>query len=981
MELKRFQRLREELIPAELDLGNDTVRQLIEHYSRSPELGIDPALLDAVRDRVAELNRLTGQSVALRYYQVLALVFAERALSPRTGETSPRMLAYWMATGSGKTLVMHLNLLQVLQRAGDFERFEIILTTPGVNLIEQHRRELIPLVEALNQRHGGRIELRIETTGALLQKDADFFALPEDGRTHRLVLVDEGHIGLSTREEGAFKKLRQRLNTGNSLLLEYSATYHNLAANLREEYEDAIVFDYNYARFYRDGYGKDHFFKPIGADVRPDEDLDENLRENFRVLQDKLRAHARLEGRFPDRPLLAFMGNTVENPRDEGRDDEVSDVMKVLDFLARLSDAERTRYGRVFGNGITGPLTVTRNRQMEDEILLSYGDGEYWGIVNVGGGDRFFAGIDHPLIRKHVAPILDERILFRNLDAAASPINVLIGSRKFAEGWNSFRVSVIGLVNLGTGRGNKIIQIFGRGVRLRGLRGDGKRKHNGTAAMDYYALGGTLDDDIRRLETLTVFSLKRSYLQTFIEEIRKETRYSKSYSIAVTPSVVRLGTGREVPFEEYRDRLPVWKLAKKTAGPLRVVLDAGEILYQYLDEGVERENRLRGFTVSLDYRVDRDRGGSDIRADLRVLNERLSAFLDAPALGRHIAAESAAAGVQLYGRSDGGALRDPTIKDLLALIGTLRYKEQIGPEVPLIEALNRRVASDVVTKLRNKVVHDINSRNYVFGEPLRQSTPEERGDFIHAYELTRDFDTEQARDEFPEAEAIRYADGLRIRETPQHVYEPLLRESTAREFRISPDMLNPGERKFVRDFCDYVRVQYGGQERYEFYLMRNVESLRSIGVYLESDEGVFYPDFLAWILDRETGRARVLLVDPKGQTGIRSERDFGLNDKVKISLRNEANPALLRLEQALQKAWGVPAEVYSFLLLRKKSTIGTSRVGAERTHEEMLANNVLRLDWHAHDEEQSGSELFAGERSYLDLIFEKIGMLQPAERA
>ena len=36
------------------------------------------------------------------------------------------------------------------------------------------------------------------------------------------------------------------------------------------------------------------------------------------------------------------------------------------------------------------------------------------------------------------------------------------------KGWNSSRVSTMGLINVGRTEGSEIIQLFGRGVRLRG---------------------------------------------------------------------------------------------------------------------------------------------------------------------------------------------------------------------------------------------------------------------------------------------------------------------------------------------------------------------------------------------------------------------------------------------------------------------------------------------------------------------------------
>ena len=177
-----------------------------------------------------------------------------------------------------KTLVMHLNILQYLHHfcKDDNARLQIFLTTPLANLIKQHERELEPYVRKLNETYNNRIELTLDTTQGLLQKDDDYFQLPENGEIQRLILADEAHIGLRSQESGKFRELRTRLNVGSSFLLEYSATFHNLAKELKPEYDKATIYRYDYARFYGDGYGKDHYFKPIAADTVTDASEEKN---------------------------------------------------------------------------------------------------------------------------------------------------------------------------------------------------------------------------------------------------------------------------------------------------------------------------------------------------------------------------------------------------------------------------------------------------------------------------------------------------------------------------------------------------------------------------------------------------------------------------------------------------------------------------------------------------------------------------------
>ena len=94
-------------------------------------------------------------------------------------------------------------------------------------------------------------------------------------------------------------------------------------------------------------------------------------------------------------------------------------------------------------------------------------ENEAFGVINVGD--------DAKLVKLCAEKGLEtgERgffgALFHEINLPHSPINLLIGSKKFTEGWSSWRVSTMGLMNAGKGEGAQIIQLLGRGVRLKGL--------------------------------------------------------------------------------------------------------------------------------------------------------------------------------------------------------------------------------------------------------------------------------------------------------------------------------------------------------------------------------------------------------------------------------------------------------------------------------------------------------------------------------
>lgn len=986
------------------------IQELIEQYSR--DLGLDDEILDRVEAYADEYARILGRPYRLRYYQILALYFTEHFFDERAGREhdARTMLAYWMATGSGKTGVMHLNVIQYLDRLAretvDFDRLQVVLTTPGVNLIEQHRREMQPLVAALNLDHGGRIDLMVETTSALLQHDDDYWRLPDDGRTQRLVLVDEAHVGLGSTTEGEFVALRRRLNEAHSFLFEYSATYHNIGKDVAAEYGDAIVFDYNYARFFKDGYGKDYSFKVVGQDtVDAEAEVDDNLAQCFAVTQDKIRAWQDLAAlseaervdlygtSFPPRPLIAFMGNTVEDPKKAGKetsDDEVSDIKKVIRYLAALDQKEREAYRAVFGGDTSGALTVTRSAAAGDELLLSYGEGQYWGIVNVGNAGAFFSGLDEDAlgIVKANRALVPPSALFANLEAPASPINVLIGSRKFAEGWNSFRVGVIGLINLGKSKGNKIIQIFGRGVRIHGHDGDGRR-HAPEHVESYFAIPDS--DKRRKLETLAVLSLKASYLTTFVESVQKEAPPETTFSIRVSPAVFKLDGGEEITFEDLRRRLPIFKLRAARPEIKRVVLDQGTIEYEYLEDGVAQAGTVETFRVPrLDYRTDKTEEPVDVAEDLRIHLARFASFIDRAGLARHVRQKAHSAKLMLLARQPNGTLAPPQPEDLVQIVDALHYRgallQDAGfSDLALLDKLLRRVVEDVIAKVKNRVNHVINQARYTFDEPLTQSTEKQKGDFIYEYAVTRTFESADEKAEF-EAELEEQRDQLRLLVQSRdrdgeslagpdgpHLYEPLLDAKEVKdrpELSVRPDLLNAGEKKFIQDLAEYADQHFPAGGDRELYVLRNVETLKSIGVYLETDEGAYFPDFVVWVV--EPGRVTILLVDPKGQMGMTNAVDpTRLNEKVRLALREEGG-TLRMLGDKLTEESDASVEVHSFLLLRDSSKMGTSpnqsRAWAEAN---MLPHNILRLDWHPKREDGTTSPLRGlwDSETYLDLMF------------
>ncbi|WCO02908.1 DEAD/DEAH box helicase family protein [Psychroserpens ponticola] len=1014
MELKLYNYLRKEgLTHSDVDFRETVYQDKLELYDTT--LGLDVDILSSVQKHLKTYNTYLKtnqqQEVALRYYQILALYFTELYLTKKEEhdfeykQEKEESLAYWMATGSGKTIIMHLNILQYIAHCKNFRDFEIIMTTPGVNLIDQHERELTPFIEFLNTKYRNTVRLTIDTTSALLNKPNDFFDFPQSKSYRRLILVDEAHIGLSTTgttgTDGAFMMLRKRLNIENSFLFEYSATFHNISGDLEKDYEKSIVYDYNYNLFYKDGYGKDYYFQQVGDDVL-EKSFDDNLHRNLSVINEKIDLWHNIDysvqkdifkaSQHPDKPLIAFMGNTVNNKDKSAKneDPEVSDITNIVNFLADLSDEQKATYKYLFNEEFAGKLTLTRNPETDDEILISYGNGGYWGIVNVGNGAKFINDLENDNVIKNprdkVIVSNIERYSFKNIDSQNSPINVLIGSRKFAEGWNCFRVSVIGLINLGSSKGNKIIQIFGRGVRIKGLKNNGKRtfpEHN----EDYFKLKNTKEEDkLRKIETLTVFSLKKSYLETFTGAVNKELEIVKKYEIEVNPSIIKLNDNTEIKFEEFRKRIPIFKLSKVDIAQRRVSLLANNSFkVKFNQNGSNKEDTVNNFSINLDYRPDRNTEGVNIKGELENFIKYYSVFINLNKLQNIISEFQEDNGLYINANS-----KQVTIIDVLNYINEINYKSSIDTtNIEFIENIVIQVTTDFLKKLKNKVNWYINNSNYQYQELLNQSTDKVKGDFIDKYYILKTIEsTKESRGKTTfkkqkeidkevtdfENEIDAIAESLKIDTIGNHIYNPLLREvrnnvDGEKDLKITPDKLNAGEKKFVQDCANYFKDNKDFKD-YEIYLMRNVETLKSIGIYLNDDSQVFYPDFILWMIKEDT--IHINFIDPKGQMGIQDATTLLDNEKVKIA--NKANnDTLVRLEKELSETHNKTFILNSFLLLRDSSVLGFNKP-KEWIKEKLIDKNIFRLNWHETDERENkvAVDKLPDNKSYLDLIVDCI---------
>ena len=500
-------------------------------------------------------------------------------------------LAFWMATGSGKTFLMHANILQYqfyLEKHGrSRELNRILLLTPNEGLSQQHLGEFEAAgidAELFNKDGRGLFTGRsveiIEVT-RLREEMGDKTVAIEAFEGNNLVLVDEGHRGASGGEDGAWLKARNAL-CEKGFSFEYSATFQQAVAGnakLTDLYAKGILFNYSYRYFYGDGFGKDYQILNL------DEDTQANHLELYLVAclltffqQQRLyREQATAFAPFNiEKPLWIFVGGSVTKAL-TNRD--ASDIVEILQFLARyvadragsIAEIERVlnqglvtatgknlfagRFAYLNTIGLTpaqifeetlatlfnapggGQLYVENLKGATGEVALRLGaENEAFGVINVGDDVKLVK-----LCEEHGLETGEREFsgsLFHTINTGKSTVNVLIGSKKFTEGWSSWRVSTMGLMNVGRGEGAQIIQLFGRGVRLKGF--DMSLKRSGKTQLPE---GVERPRYITALEALGIFGIRADYMAEFRRHLEEEGLPTNDDRVEfLLPVIKNLGT-------------------------------------------------------------------------------------------------------------------------------------------------------------------------------------------------------------------------------------------------------------------------------------------------------------------------------------------------------------------------------------------------------------------------------------------------------
>ena len=865
--------------------------------------------------------------------------------------TQLNKLAFWMATGSGKTLLMHVNILQyqhALTRFGrQRELNRILLLTPNEGLSQQHLREFeaAGIDAEIFNKDGGRLfsgqSVEILEVTRLKDEMGPTTIAIDAFEGNNLVLVDEGHRGASAGKGGAWMRFRNAL-CENGFSFEYSATFGQAVKGnpkLTDLYAKSTLCDYSYRYFYGDGFGKDYQILNLDQGTQQN-NLDVYLVACLLSFFQQQRLYQERGGVFRpfniEKPLWIFVGGSVTATLAKK---DASDIVEILTFLARyVADraASIQRIRRVLNQGLvtatgknlfarrfaylntcglspaqvfdetletifnahgSGQLYVENLKGVTGEVALRLGaENEPFGVINVGDDVKLVKLCDAQGLETGEREFSGS--LFHDINQPTSTVNLLIGSKKFTEGWSSWRVSTMGLMNVGKGEGAQIIQLFGRGVRLKGY--DLSLKRSGQTQLPE---GVERPKHIGVLETLGIFGIQANYMAQFRDFLDEEGLPTNDDRIELfLPVVKNLGkqklktirlkktiNGVSTEFgDAFRKLAPVPTLARPdpSSEPGTEYLWRNQVVLNWYPK--IQAMRSAGL----------DGGDRDAVPHATHLTSRHVAFLDLDHIYFELERFKAERGWYNLNISRGGIdalLHDQTwyLLQIPAdeLVGDTYEKVLLWEEIAV--ALLKKYTERYYTFRKREWELPHLEYRFLEGDDPNflgvKDSPDE------GYRVLINRSEEEIVVKLRELKAaIEKKDlspwefqGLKAIWFANHLYQPLIYLDT-KIVEISPAPLNKGERQFVEDLKVFHDRHAGFFENRELYLLRNLSRGRGVGFF---EAGNFHPDFILWLV--EGGEQDVIFVDPKGIRNLgRSDPKIEFHETIKEIERRLGDPSV-----------------------------------------------------------------------------------------
>lgn len=854
-----------------LEINQERKRELFKWYKNNE---LDESLVDI------KLNgKKSIYSLLTEYYSPIN--------SKISYEHFINRMCFWMATGSGKSLVI-IKLIQILLeliKRKEIPAYDILVLTHRDDLIEQLKRH----VEEFNQSNETKIILKelkeypeVKRQGSLFgnvvfyyrsdnlsdeqkEKIIDFRNYDNDGRWY--VFLDEAHKG--DKEDSKRQHIYSILSR-NGFLFNFSATF--------TDPRDIITtaFEFNLSTFIQEGYGK--HISILQQEMRAfKDDEDYTGEEKQKIVLKTLilltyvkKFYEKVREVKPDlyhKPMLLVLVNSVNTEDADlklffreiekiGKKDISSNVFQqaIEELWQELKNepefmfedvGEAIPFGRrklkidkqVFENiTIDEVLSYVFNAQAGGEIeVLIRPSNKKELAFKLKTSDKPFALIKigdisgwlkEELVGYEVQESFEDESFFENLNREDSEINILMGSRGFYEGWDSNRPNVINFINIGVGEDARkfILQSVGRGVRIEPIKDKRKR------LLELYNAGeidenlfSKIKDKVLPLETLFIFGTNRNALITVIQELKKEKKKEDEHQISLFENE-----------EAIKDKILLVPTYKKAEHPISLKRKDG-IKFDISQEDFEA---IKNFIQAFDDRVLLMKYDTE-PVKIRLLRDELN-------------------------KKDIFNFNGKSIKDIDLLIQRFfNYLDVIPEEFEGLKELKDEIKHFKNIKVYLKDISEIQKKiEKVKNYPYQVKELQEQYGKIPAEEYMKKLQA-LSNEEIFESEHKK----IKIKYITNHYYFPIILSDDEKIDYIKHIIKTKSEVEFINDLEDYLSKNDNKFKKFDWWMFSKIdESLDEVYIpyYNPNANKVssFYPDFIFWL--KKGDEYFIVFVDPKG---------------------------------------------------------------------------------------------------------------------
>lgn len=798
-------------------------------------------------------------------------------------------MCFWMATGSGKSLVI-IKLIQVLNgliERGEIPPYDIMVLTHRDDLIEQLKKH----VEEFNYASEIKINLkelrdysevkrqttlsgitvfyyRSDNLSDVQQTERiDFKNFDNNGKWY--IFLDEAHKG--DKEESKRQHIYYVLSR-NGFLFNSSATF--------VDPRDIITttFNFNLEKFINAGYGK--HIAILKQEIRAFRDEEDYTNEEKQKIVLKSLILTTYVKKFYDeiqkvktglyhKPLLLTLVNSV-NTEDADLKLFFREIEKIgkgeirrdvfAKALSELWDELRQEPEFMFEGGIRVKLDEKTLKSIGLDDILRYifnsktgGDIEIlvrqsdrkelafklktsdkpFALIKIGDVSGWLkAGWSKKEQGEQRVQEIQERFedetYFETLNKDDSSINLLMGSRSFYEGWDSNRPNIINYINIGIGDEARkfILQSIGRGVRIEPLKNSRKRLIFLHNNQEIDdALFDKIKDNVSSIETLFIFGTNRKSLVKVVEELDKQKKMEGETQISLTIN------------QECQSRrllVPTYKVADHP-----ILMAGGQRKFELSEE------------------------------DRKLLSSFMQLMTDDRVLLMRYKTEPTK--IEALRGQISFASNDKSYKDIDLLVQRIfDYFSILPKEFDGLKELSEEIKHFRRIKVCLRDIEEIKSKiKKVEDYPQQLKELQKQYGKISPEEYSKKAENLKREEEF-QANNKR----IKIKYIANHYYVPLILSEDEKVDYITHIIKTPSEVKFINDLEEYLTKEDNKFKEFDWWMFSKLDPLDEVYIpyYNPKVNGIrsFIPDFIFWLNKGED--YFILFVDPKGTEHTDAER-------------------------------------------------------------------------------------------------------------